>query len=78
MRLIIFLLFAGWRWLRAGCRNTLQMCLGHVPPTAPHSHQPQSAASDQRSGLFEMHKECDARCSRDSGRDGSYTEPPAA
>ena len=27
-----------WRWLQAGCCNTLQMWLGPVPPTALPSH----------------------------------------
>ena len=27
-----------WRWLRAGCCNTLQMCLEPVPPNALPSH----------------------------------------
>ena len=58
-----------WRWLRAGCRNTpLQMCLGKCPSTALSCHQRQSSACDQRSGLFNMHKECDVTCSRDLGR----------
>ena len=60
-----------------GC-ELAAMCLGQVPPTAPPSHQLQSATSDQRSGVFIMRKECDAACSRDLGHDSSFTEPPAA
>ena len=38
----------------------------------------QSATFDQRSGVFIMHKECDAACSRDLDHDSSYTELPGA
>ena len=56
----------------------MQMCFGQVPPAGPPSHQPQSAASDQRSGVFSLREECDAACSDDLGNDSGYTEPPPA
>ena len=45
---------------------------GKFPPTAPPSHQRQSAASYQMFCVFNMHKECDAACS--FGHDGGYTK----
>ena len=36
------------------------MCLGQIPPTASPSHQWQPAASDPRSGVFNMCEKCDA------------------
>ena len=53
--------------------DTLQMCLGQVPPTAPPSHKPQCAPGHQRPGVFNMCKECDATCSRDLGHDSGDT-----
>ena len=41
------------------------MCFGQVPTTTPPSHQPHFVASDQRSSVFNIRKECDAACSRD-------------
>ena len=64
------------RLLQAGCGHMLQVWVGQVPPTASSSHQPQSAASDLRSGVYNMLEECDAACSRDLDHDSSYTESP--
>ena len=67
-----------WGWLRAGCNHTLLLCLGQVPQTASPSHQPKPAASDPRSGVFNMCEKCDAACSRDLGHEGGYAEPSPA
>ena len=61
-------------WCGKSCLSYKVVCLSSAPP----SHQPQSATSDQRSGVFIMRKECDAACGRDLCHDSSYTEPPAA
>ena len=53
------MLYAG-----GGCElATVTHCkcaLGKFSPTAPPSHQPQSAPCEQRKGVFNMRKECDA------------------
>ena len=45
--------------------------------TAPLSHRMQSAASDQKLGVFNMHKKSGATCSM-LDHDGSYTELTSA
>ena len=51
---------------RDGCELAVIIAanvLRQVLPTAPHSHQLQSVASDQKLGVLNMHKESDATCS---------------
>ena len=53
----------------------LQMCMVQVPPIDSPSQQPRSVPSNQRSGVLNMHEECDAEGSRGLGLEGGYTEP---
>ena len=64
-----------WRWLQAtGCYHTLQLFMGKVLPLSTTSNQPQSASSD----VFNVHKKCDAACSRDLGNDSGYAGSSSA